>query len=80
MGVLSKIFRRSSSTSTEDASAATQTAESPDAAETAEEKPEETAEAKAEETADEPAEGVDIPKQQSADAAADSEAGDGARK
>ncbi|MEU5050568.1 hypothetical protein [Streptomyces sp. NPDC021096] len=41
---------------------------------------EEAAEAKAEDTADEAAEGVDIPKQQSAEKAADSEAGEGARK
>ncbi len=41
---------------------------------------EEAAEAKAEETADESGEGVEIPQQQSAAKAADSEAGEGARK
>lgn len=81
MGVFSRFRRKSSSTSTEEAATDTLTAESADAAETAEVKSEEeAAEAKAEDTVDEAAEGVDIPKQQSAEKAADSEAGEGARK
>ncbi|MEU1311653.1 hypothetical protein ABZ419_22555 [Streptomyces cinnamoneus] len=84
MGVFARLLGRSSSkssASTEEAATATRTAESTDAAETAEAKPEETtAEAKAEDAAEEAAEGVEIPKQQSAEKAADSEAGEGARK
>ncbi|QOV35093.1 hypothetical protein IM697_34185 [Streptomyces ferrugineus] len=88
MGVFARIFRRSKAA--EEASTAEAQADTP----TAEPAAEETAEAEASvevnaEDADRsaPAEsvegesddGVEIPKQQSADAAADSEAGEGAR-
>jgi hypothetical protein len=87
MGVFSR-FRRKSKTaaeaSTEEATASTLTADSPiecsseaeaskDAAEVTE-----AADAEVSETA--AAEGVEIPKQQSAEEAADNEAGEGARK
>ncbi|MGK5632397.1 gliding motility protein [Streptomyces sp. URMC 123] len=76
---LSKLLRKSSKASTEETATATPTAESKATAETpAEEKAEAAAEpAEAGEAA---AEGVDIPKQQSAEEAADSETGEGARK
>ncbi|WP_432196883.1 hypothetical protein [Streptomyces sp. bgisy027] len=88
MGVFARLFRRSKST--EEASTVEVQADTP----TAEQAAEETAEAKgsagaevekaAQPTASESVEadgddGVEIPKQQSADEAADSEAGEGAR-
>ncbi|GGX59732.1 gliding motility protein [Streptomyces hiroshimensis] len=79
MGVFSRFRRKSSEASTEEAATATLTAESADATETGAEatEPEESDEAEAEAQA---AEGVEIPKQQSAEKAVDSEAGEGARK
>lgn len=88
MGVFAKIFRRSKATeeaSTVEAQADTPTAEpaTEEAAEakgSAETKTEDAAEPKAAEPVEADAEdGVEIPKQQSADEAADSEAGEGAR-
>lgn len=87
MGVFARLFRRSKATegaSTVEVQADTPTAEQA-AEETAEEKG--SAEAQAEEPAPTAPEsvatggddGVEIPKQQSADEAADSEAGEGAR-
>lgn len=87
MGVFARLFRRSKAT--EEASTVEVQADTP----TAEQAAEETAEAKGstEAQAEEPAptapesvatggdDGVEIPKQQSADEAADSEAGEGAR-
>ncbi|MBZ4323032.1 hypothetical protein [Streptomyces huiliensis] len=92
MGVFSWLRRKPSQPSTEEAAADTRTAE-PDGGAGTDTAADETATAAA--TADaaagsagetgaadggEGAEGVDIPKQQSADEAADSEAGEGARK
>ncbi|MFE6178511.1 hypothetical protein [Streptomyces sp. NPDC056464] len=88
MGVFARIFRRSKTTeaaSTAEVQADTPTAE-PAAEESAEAKG--AAETKAEDAAQPAAaesveadgdDGVEIPKQQSADEAADSEAGEGAR-
>ncbi|MFE7273199.1 hypothetical protein [Streptomyces sp. NPDC057623] len=88
MGVFARIFRRSKTTeeaSTVEAQADTPTAE-PAAEEAAETKG--SVETKAEDAAESAAaesveadgdDGVEIPKQQSADEAADSEAGEGAR-
>ncbi|MFH8700834.1 hypothetical protein [Streptomyces chartreusis] len=84
MGVFARLFRRSKAT--EEASTVEVQADTP----TAEQAAEETAEVKgsAEEAAQPSAsesapadgdDGVEIPKQQSADEAADSEAGEGAR-
>lgn len=70
MGVFDRFFRRKDEVATEEVAAETVTAES-GTAERAEAEPA-VAQAPA-------AEAVDIPKQQSADAAADSEAGEGAR-
>ncbi|MFB7787444.1 hypothetical protein ACFY0N_21835 [Streptomyces vinaceus] len=77
MGVFSRFRRKAAEASTEDSAAATLTTESGAAvagstAETAAE----AASAEAEGTAPE---GVEIPKQQSAEKAADSETGEGAR-
>ncbi|MEY9994812.1 hypothetical protein ABIE67_006844 [Streptomyces sp. V4I8] len=85
MGVFARIFRRSKATeeaSTVEAQADTPTAE-PATEEAAEAKG--SAETKTEDAAEPSAaepdadDGVEIPKQQSADEAADSEAGEGAR-
>lgn len=82
MGVFSRFRRRKSEASTEEATTATLTAESADAAETAGAEPEEAAPEQAAKAEDDAADGgeVEIPKQQSAEKAADSEAGEGARK
>ncbi|QLE74302.1 hypothetical protein FGW37_24325 [Streptomyces rectiverticillatus] len=80
MGVFSRFRRKRDEASTEEAATATLTAESADdAAETKAEaaESETSGEAEAEASA---AEGVEIPKQQSAEKAVDSEAGEGARK
>ncbi|MFH9424765.1 gliding motility protein [Streptomyces sp. NPDC017529] len=94
MGVFSRFRRRKGESSTEEASAATLTAE-PEGAETDAAAAREAAGAGPSVQRDEPAgaepsaeeageaaaaEGVEIPKQQSAGEAADSEAGEGARK
>ncbi|MFF6912338.1 hypothetical protein [Streptomyces sp. NPDC012466] len=88
MGVFARLFRRSKATAeTPAAEARTDTATAEpetEAAETAEAKSGdgtgETAEPAAEATAEvTETEGVDIPKQQSTDKAADNEAGEGAR-
>ncbi|MFD7665365.1 gliding motility protein [Streptomyces sp. NPDC059788] len=92
MGVFSRFRRKSAEASTEEAAAATLTAESSDAeggepgAETASAAERDGAAAadgkpSAEENGEPAAaESVEIPKQQSAEEAADSEAGEGARK
>lgn len=72
MGVFSRFRRRKDEAATEEVAAEAVTAESESAAEEAGAEPS-AAEAAA-------AEAVEIPKQQSAEAAADSEAGEGARK
>ncbi|GAA3533034.1 hypothetical protein [Streptomyces osmaniensis] len=88
MGVFARLFRRSKAT--EEASTVEVQADTPTAEQAAEETAEVkgSAEAQAEEAAQPSAsesvpadgdDGVDIPKQQSADEAADSEAGEGAR-
>ncbi|MER5968745.1 gliding motility protein [Streptomyces sp. NPDC002055] len=71
MGVFSRFRRRSSAASTDEAAAAPLTTESTEPAVDAEAASEESPK-----TTD----GVEIPKQQSAEEAADSEAGEGARK
>ncbi|MET8680535.1 gliding motility protein [Streptomyces sp. NPDC004647] len=71
MGVFARFRRHSSAASTEAAAPATLTAESAEAAAV-----EETGAAESPGTAD----AVEIPKQQSAEEAADSEAGEGVRK
>ncbi|MBT2481359.1 hypothetical protein [Streptomyces sp. ISL-94] len=77
MGVFDRFFRRKDEVATEQAAAETLTAESVEAeGATAEEAGAEAAPAVAETPA---VEAVDIPKQQSAEVAADSEAGEGAR-
>ncbi|GHE52005.1 hypothetical protein CP980_08665 [Streptomyces vinaceus] len=81
MGVFSRFRRKAAEASTEEAAAATLTTESEAAvaestAETAAEAGSAEAEAEAAGTAPE---GVEIPKQQSAEKAADSETGEGAR-
>lgn len=86
MGVLARLLRRSSATSAETASAGTLTSESEAGGDVPADRPEvaeastvpATSEEAAERTA--PPEGLDIPKQQSADEAADSETGEGARQ
>ncbi|GGY53656.1 hypothetical protein [Streptomyces xanthochromogenes] len=90
MGVFSRFRRKAAEASTEEAAGSTLTAEpeagaSPDtSAETsaaeAHEVSEDTDESGAAEPAEAAAEGVEIPKQQSAEAAADNEAGEGVRK
>ncbi|MFJ4370933.1 hypothetical protein [Streptomyces chartreusis] len=88
MGVFARLFRRSKAT--EEASTVEVQADTPTAEQAAEEPAEAkgSAEARAEEAARPTAseavasdgdDGVEIPKQQSADEAADSEAGEGAR-
>ncbi|MFI8264967.1 gliding motility protein [Streptomyces sp. NPDC085665] len=80
MGVFSRFRRKAAEASTEDAAAAALTTESEDAAVAADEAG--TAVGTAPPAGSESAapEGVEIPKQQSAEKAADSEAGEGARK
>ncbi|MBT2451487.1 gliding motility protein [Streptomyces sp. ISL-43] len=70
MGILDRLLGRKSQATTEEVAAADLTAESVTADQA------ETGPAEAEESA---AEAVEIPKQQSAEVAADSEAGEGAR-
>ncbi|MFE2481310.1 gliding motility protein [Streptomyces sp. NPDC001194] len=79
MGVFSRFRRKAAEASTEDAAAAALTTESEDAVAADEA---ETAVGTAPPAGSESAapEGVEIPKQQSAEKAADSEAGEGARK
>lgn len=72
MGVFSRFFRRQDGAAAEAAAAPEVTAESTAAEETGAEAPSADAEAPA-------AEAVEIPLQQSAEVAADSEAGEGAR-
>ncbi|MGP4000801.1 gliding motility protein [Streptomyces sp. 8N706] len=68
MGVFARFRRRSSTASTEEATAATQTKGSAEAA------------VDASGETSKSSDGVEIPKQQSAEEAADSEAGEGARQ
>ncbi|MEV8432735.1 hypothetical protein PGH47_31465 [Streptomyces sp. HUAS 31] len=83
MGVFARLFRRSKAT--EEASTVEVQADTPTAEETAEAKgsveaqAEEAAPTTSEAVASDGDDGVEIPKQQSADEAADSEAGEGAR-
>ncbi|KOU20288.1 hypothetical protein ADK52_27010 [Streptomyces sp. WM6372] len=79
MGVFSRFRRKAAEASTEEAAAATLTTESEAAVA---ENEAETTGIEAEPAGSEGAapEGVEIPKQQSAEKAADSEAGEGARK
>ena len=81
MGVFARFRRKSKDVveaSTEEAQAATLTADTPE--EAAAQGQEVGAEKGADDSEADAAEGVDIPKQQSADEAADNEAGEGARK
>ncbi|MFJ3925128.1 hypothetical protein [Streptomyces sp. NPDC090022] len=86
MGVFSRFRRRKSEASTEEAAAATPSAESVEVVDGTDGAEETKAEEPVAGTATEAAagstapEGVEIPKQQSADKAADNEAGEGARK
>jgi hypothetical protein len=89
MGVFARLLRRSKATEEASTAAAqdstptaqSEAAEEPTAAEEPAEAngPAEAAEAKGETDADTSGEGVEIPQQQSAEEAADSEAGEGAR-